>query len=89
MFYTYALCNTRANGFLFINIELTTLLIRYYSAYSKPLPHVILVTGYNGQGYSKITYYIRLILQIDNRRFIYIPFCIVPLGTHDVIIGRK
>ena len=89
MFYTYALCNTRVNSFLFINTELATLLIRHYGAYSKPLPRVILVTGYNSQGYSKIMYYVRLTLQIDNCRFVRIPFCIVPLGTHDVIIGRK
>ena len=89
MFYTYTLYDTRANGFLFINIELTTLLIRHYSARFKPLPYVILVTGYNSQGYSKIMYYVRLILQIDNRCFVYIPFYIVPLRTHDVIIGRK
>ena len=88
-FYTHALYDTRANGFLFINTELTTLLIRYCGARSKPLPHVISVTGYNGQGYSKITHYVRLTLQIDNRRFIRIPFCITSLGTHDVIIGRK
>ena len=31
----------------------------------------------------------RLTLQIDNRRFVRMPFCIAPLGTHDVIIGRK
>ena len=47
MFYTRALYNIRANGFLFINTELTTLLIHHYSARSKPLPYVILVTGYN------------------------------------------
>ena len=62
MFYTRTLYDTRVNSFLFINTELTTLLIRYYSARSKPLPYVISVTGYNSQGYSKITYYIRLIL---------------------------
>ena len=32
---------------LFINIELTTLLIRHYGARSKPFPYIILVTNYN------------------------------------------
>ena len=54
MFYTYALYNIRVNSFLFINTELTTLLIHHYRAYSKPLPYVILVTGYNNQGYSRL-----------------------------------
>ena len=79
----------RANSFLFINIELTTLLIYHYSAYSKPLPYVILVTGYNSQGYSKIIYYVRLTLQINNRHFVYMPFYIIPLRTYNVIIGCK
>ena len=47
MFYTHALYDIRANSFLFINTELTTLLIRHYSACSKPLPYIILVTDYN------------------------------------------
>ena len=62
MFYTRALYDTKVNSFLFINTELTTLLIHHYSACSKPLPYTILVTGYNSQGYSKITHYVRLIL---------------------------
>ena len=62
MFYTYTLCDIRANGFLFINTELTTLLIYYYSTCSKPFPYIISVTSYDGQGYSKVTHYIRLIL---------------------------
>ena len=88
-FHTRAFDNTRANGFLFINTELATLLIRYCGACSKPLSCAVLVTGYDGQGSSKITYYMRLTLQIDNRRFVRMPFCIAPLETHDVIIGRK
>ena len=62
MFYIYTLYNIRANGFLFINTELITLLICYYNGYFKPLPYIILITGYNSQGYSKIIYYIHLIL---------------------------
>jgi hypothetical protein len=88
-FHTLALGDTGANGFLFINSELATLLIRYCGARSKPLPCAISVTGYNGQGKSSISHYVRLTLQIDNRRFVRMPFCIAPLGNHDVIIGRK
>ena len=45
-FHTRVLGDTGANGFLFINSELATLLIRYCGARSKPLPYVIPVTGY-------------------------------------------
>ena len=88
-FHTRALGDTGANGFLFINTELATLLIRHCGARSKPLSCAVSVTGYDGQGSYKITHYMRLTLQIDNRRFVRMPFCITPLGTHDVIIGRK
>ena len=57
-----ALSNTRANGFLFINLELTTLLIHHYGVCLKPLPYVILVTGYNGKSNSRITHYVCLTL---------------------------
>ena len=88
-FYTRALGDTGANGFLFINSELASLLIRHCGARSKPLPYAIPVTGYDGKSRARVTHYIRLTLQIDNRRFIRMPFCIAPLGNHDVIIGRK
>ena len=47
MFYTYVFNNTKANSFLFINTKLTTLLIRYYSAYFKPFFCIIAVISYN------------------------------------------
>ena len=52
------LSNTRANGFLFINLKLATLLICHYNAHSKPLPYIILVTRYNNKGKLSISYYI-------------------------------
>jgi predicted aspartyl protease len=88
-FHTRALGDTGANGFLFINSELAALLTRYCGARSKPLSYAILVTGYNGNGNSRITYYIRLTLQIDNRRFVRILFCIALLRKYNVIIGHK
>ena len=84
-----ALGDTRANSFLFINSELTTLLIRHYGVCSKPLPRTILVTGYNGKSDSRITHYVHLTLQINNCQFVHMPFCIALLRNHDVIIGQK
>jgi hypothetical protein len=88
-FHTYALSNTRANSFLFINSELAVLFTRYYGARSKPFSCVISVIGYNSKDNSKIIYYIRLTLQINNRWFVRMPFCIALLKKHNVIIGRK
>ena len=62
MFYTYALGDTRANGFLFINIELATLFLCHYGARSKSLSCLISVIGYDSKVNSKIIYYIYLTL---------------------------
>jgi hypothetical protein len=88
-FHTHALGDTKVNGFLFINSELAALLTRHYGARSKPLLCAISVTGYNSNSNSRITHYVRLTLQIDNRRFVRMPFCIAPLGKHNVIISCK
>ena len=61
-FHTRAFGDTKVNGFLFINTELTTLLIRHCGARSKPLSCAVSVTGYDGQESSKITHYMRLTL---------------------------
>jgi hypothetical protein len=55
----------------------------------KPFFCAILVIGYNSNNNSRITYYVRLTLQIDNRRFVRMPFCIALLGKHNIIIGYK
>ena len=88
-FHTHALGDSGANGFLFIDLELASLLVRSCGARTKPLPRPIPITGYDGNSDHNITHYLRLTLQIDNRRFIRMPFCIAPLGKHDIIIGRK
>jgi hypothetical protein len=56
---------------------------------SKPLSCVILVIGYNNKDNSRIIYYIRLTLQINNRWFVRILFCIALLRKHNIIISYK
>jgi hypothetical protein len=56
---------------------------------SKPLPYTISVIGYNSKSNSRITHYIRLTLQINNRQFMRMFFYIALLGKHNIIIGRK
>jgi hypothetical protein len=88
-FYTRALGDTRANGFLFINSELIALFTRHCGARSKPFSSAILVIGYNSKSNSRITHYIRLTLQINNRWFVRMSFYIALVRKHNVIIGRK
>jgi hypothetical protein len=88
-FHTHVLGDTGANGFLFINSELAVLLTRHCGARFKPLSYAISVTGYNSKSDSRITHYIRLILQINNRWFVRMLFCIALLRKHNMIIGCK
>jgi predicted aspartyl protease len=85
---THTLVDTGANGFSFIDAALADQLIRHCGASARPMPRSIPVTGFNGTAQASITSYIRLTFQIDGRRFLRLPFCIVPLGQHDLILGR-
>jgi len=54
----------------------------------KDLPNPCKVKGFDGKEATPITQYTELMLLIDRRR-LKIPFLIVGLGDHDLILGRK
>jgi transposase InsO family protein len=56
---------------------------------AKLFPTPIQVKGYDGKKGSPATHYLLLNLTIDGRRQQEIPFCILDLGNHDVILGLK
>ena len=86
---TQALCDTGANGFLFINTFLATTLSSLLGAeiilLDKPIP----LKGFDGQASSPVTQAIFLNLAIDGRRQLQAPFLMIDIGGHDLIIGRK
>jgi hypothetical protein len=86
---TYALIDTRANGFIFISLRLAFLLCEQSNLVSKLLPDPIRVRGYDGRHTNSITEYIKLNLKINGRTQISVPMAITQLGSeHDLILGR-
>jgi len=55
----------------------------------KRLPTPIIATGYNGIEGNSITHYILFNLIIDGRHLYGLPFLILDLGNHDIILGSK
>jgi len=53
------------------------------------LPKPILAKGYNGVVGKSISHYILLNLIIDKRHLYDLPFLILDLGNHDIILGSK
>lgn len=86
-----ALTDTGANGYAFIDAQFATDLCRFLSIKPHALPKdkIWHVRGYNGRSGDDITQYVTLTLCIAGRRIADVPLLILPLGNHDVILGRK
>ena len=84
---TYALADTEANRFTFINTLFTVNLAKYLNMKAQWLLKPLTVKGYNGQNGNPITHILRLHLKIDGRRQYNLPLLILDLGNHDLILG--
>lgn len=84
-----ALIDSGANGFVFINTLCAVDIARYLGLKAQRLPRTIAVKGYDGQSRNSASHYLRLHLTIDGRRQYNVPFLILDLGSHDIILGRK
>ena len=84
---TYALADTEANGFMFINTLFTVNLAKYLNIKAQWLLKPLTVKGYNGQNGNPITHILRLHLKIDGQRQYNLPLLILDLGNHDLILG--
>jgi hypothetical protein len=86
---TLALPDSGANGFAFLNTAFAIETAKFLNVKAKRLKQPIAVKGFSGKGDHVITHYIKFTLTIDGRRQVDIPFCILNLGNHDVILGAK
>ena len=84
-----ALIDSGANGFVFIDTLCAGDIAKYLGLKAQPLPRTIAVKGYDGQSRNSASHYLHLHLTIDGRRQYNVPFVILDLGSHDVILGRK
>lgn len=86
---TSSLIDTGANGFLFMDTRLGIDLCKYLDIRAQRLPYAFPVKGYDGRPGEPITHVLRLHLTIDGRRMTSAPFLLLPLGQHQIILGRK
>ena len=85
----YALADTGANGYLFVNRPLAVRLSKALGTPIQPLPYSTPIRGFEGKVKAQASHYIRLHLTIDGRRVYNCPFVLLDLREQDVIIGIK
>lgn len=83
-----ALADTGANGLAFMNTDFAILLSKFLKVRTHRLSDSCEVRGYDGKQASPITHVVIFTLIVDGRRQLDVPFLIVDLGKHDVILGR-
>ena len=86
---TSALANSGANAFALIDTQCAVKLADFLNAPLKELPKPIPIRGYNGRIGPPIITILRIYLRINRQRQYNVPFLIMDLGSHNIIIGRK
>jgi transposase InsO family protein len=84
-----ALADSGANGFAFMNTSCAFDIAKFLNLKTQPLVRPITTKGFDGRPGKPITHILTLHLLIDGQRQQDIPFLILDLGTHDVILGLK
>ena len=85
----YALTDTGANGFAFIDTACAIDVAKFLNIKATRLQEPIAVKGFDGKRGHAVTHILIVHLYIDGRRQRDIPFCILDLGNHDIILGLK
>jgi predicted aspartyl protease len=84
-----SLLDTGANGFAFIDTAFAIQLAKFLNIKAKPLNRTIQAKGFDGKASKVITHLLVLNLTIDGHRQEEVPFLILDLGNHDLILGLK
>jgi hypothetical protein len=85
----YALANTKANGFTFIDTACAINTAKFLNIKAIELKKPIAVKGFNSkQGYA-VTYFLTLHLSINKQQQTNIPFCILDFRNYDIILRLK
>ena len=85
----YALTNTKANRFAFINTTCAINTAKFFNIKATQLKKLIVVKGFNSKQGHIVTYILTLHLSIDRQRQTNIPFCILDLNNYNIILGLK
>jgi hypothetical protein len=84
-----ALADSGANGFAFINTACAIDIAKFLNLKAQPLVRPIGTKGFDGRQGKPVTHILTLHLSIDGQRQENIPFLILDLGNHDIILGLK
>jgi hypothetical protein len=85
----HALADTGANRFAFIDTACAIDMAKFLDIKATQLKEPISVKGFDSKQGHAVTHYLTLYLSIDGRQQTNIPFCILDLGNHDIILGLK
>jgi len=83
----FALPDTGANGFAFMDTRCAVTTAKFLGLPFERLKKPIAIKGYDGHRGKAVTHYLRCTLAIDNRRLVRVPFLVLDLGNHDLILG--
>ena len=83
------LANTRANRFAFINTTCAINIAKFLNIKATWLKKSITMKGFNRKHGKAIIHILILYLSLDRQQQTNIPFCILDLGNHNIILGLK
>ena len=84
-----ALPDSGANGYAFLDTRCAKDVLKFLGCKATRLDRPIVAKGYDGVRGNPITHYLLVDLVIDGRRLIEVPFLILDLGNHDMILRAK
>ncbi len=83
----YALPDTRAHRFTFMDTRYVMASAKFLGVPLRKLQDPITIKGYDGREGRVVTYFLEYTLTIDSRRLTLVPFLVLDLGNHDLILG--
>ncbi|KUJ11794.1 uncharacterized protein LY89DRAFT_594373, partial [Mollisia scopiformis] len=84
-----ALIDSRANSFVFMDTTYANNITTFLNLKPQPLIQPIIPKGFNKQPGKLVTHFITLYLSLDSQRQENIPFLILDLSNHNIILGLK
>jgi hypothetical protein len=83
----YTLPNTRAYRFLFIDTHYIVASVKFLGVPLIKLRDPITIKGYNSREGRVVTHFLECTLIINNRQLTLVPFLVLNLGNHDLILS--
>ena len=85
----YALPNTRAYRFLFMNMCYTIASTKFLGVPLRKLQDPIAIKGYDSCQGRVVTYFLECTLIINSRQLTQVPFLVLNLGNYNLILGLQ